>query len=35
MRRNVLNMAINLPGSLGRELGLKGYRLAHKIVQFN
>ena len=35
MRRNILNVGINLPGHLGRALGLKGYRLAHKIVQFN
>ncbi len=35
MRRNLLNFATNLPGSLGRSLGLKGYWLAHKIVQFN
>ena len=35
MRRNLLNFATNLPGSLGRSLGLKGYWLAHKVVQFN
>ena len=35
MRYNLLNFATNLPGSLGRSLGLKGYWLAHKIVQFN
>ena len=35
MRYNLLNFATNLPGSLGRSLGLKGSWLAHKIVQFN
>lgn len=35
MRRQILNIGMNLPGSLGRSLGIRGYRLAHKIVKFN
>ena len=35
MRRNILNFGANLPGTIGRGIGLKGYRVAHKIVQFN
>ena len=35
MRRNFLNLGVNLPGAVGRSIGLAGYRFAHKIVQFN
>ena len=35
MKRSFLNAGVNLPGHLGRSIGLAGYHLAHKIVQFN
>lgn len=35
MRRHILNWGVSLPGKFGRGIGLKGYRVAHKVVQFN
>ena len=35
MRHHILNFGVNLPGTFGRGIGLKGYKIAHKIVQFN
>ncbi len=35
LRRNPLNVGMNLPGSLGRGIGLGGYRLARKVFKFN
>ncbi len=35
MRRHILNWGVNLPGTFGRGVGLKGYKIAHRIVQFN
>ena len=35
VRRNVLNLSTNLPGEVGRKLGLGGYHLAQKIFKFN
>ena len=35
IRRNVVNLGMNLPGEPGRRIGLGGYRLAQKIFKFN
>ncbi len=35
VRTSVLNVATNIPTSLGRKAGLGGYRLAQKIFKFN
>ncbi len=35
IRRNVLNLGVNIPTEAGRSLGLAGYHLAQKIFKFN
>ena len=35
VRRSVLNVATNLPGSVGKHLGISGYHIAQKIFKFN
>lgn len=35
VRRSVLNIGTNLPGSVGKHLGISGYHLAQKIFKFN
>ena len=35
VRRSVLNVGTNLPGELGRSLGISGYHLAQKVFKFN
>lgn len=35
VRANVVNVGTNLPGELGRRIGLGGYHLAQKIFKFN
>ena len=35
IRRNVLNMGMNIPTELGRRIGIGGYRIAQKIFKFN
>lgn len=35
LRHSVINAGLNLPGGLGREIGLGGYRIAQKIFKFN
>ena len=35
IRNNILNLGTNIPGGIGRSLGLGGYRLAQKIFKFN
>lgn len=35
VRTNVVNMGTNIPGEVGRKLGLSGYRLAQRIFKFN
>ena len=35
VRNNILNFSTNIPGGIGRCLGLGGYRLAQKIFKFN
>ena len=35
IRRSVLNIGTNLPGELGRRIGLGGYHIAQKIFKFN
>lgn len=35
VRRNVLNVGMNLPTEAGRAVGIAGYRLAQKIFKFN
>lgn len=32
---NILNRGMNLPGEVGRKIGLGGYRIAQKIFKFN
>ena len=35
VRTNILNLATNLEGELGKKIGVSGYRLAQKIFNFN
>ena len=35
IRGNILNLATNIPGELGKRAGLGGYRLAQRIFKFN
>ena len=35
VRRSALNVGTNLPGELGRSLGISGYHLAQKVFKFN
>lgn len=35
IRNNILNLGTNIPGEVGRRLGLSGYHLAQKIFRFN
>lgn len=35
VRSNVLNLGTNLPGKLGRDIGITGYHVAQKIFKFN
>ena len=35
IRRNILNLGTNLPGKVGRAVGLGGYRIAQKVFKFN
>ena len=35
IRKNILNLSTNIPGGIGRCLGLSGYHLAQKIFKFN
>ncbi len=35
IRRSVINMTTNIPTSLGRKVGITGYRMAQRIFKFN
>ena len=35
IRRNVLNLGVNLPTELGRRVGIGGYHIAQKVFKFN
>ena len=35
IKRSVLNLGVNIPGAVGRRIGLGGYRLAQKVFKFN
>ncbi|MDD5806492.1 MAG: glycosyltransferase family A protein [Eggerthellales bacterium] len=35
IRHNILNMGVNLPGEVGRRIGIGGYRIAQRLFKFN